>query len=95
MEKNIQSLMNDKIVVITTKDYEKTTVPLFCPVCEFPMKTSDDSVSYRKTFCCFKCENRWFNNLTKQLKVADKDSEQWKEYIEERALLSRIIFKFE
>jgi hypothetical protein len=94
MEKDIQSFMNDKIVVITTKDYQKTTVPLFCPICDFPMKTSDDSVSYRKNLCCFKCENRWLNNLTKKLQNPDKESEIWKEYIEERALLSRTIFNF-
>jgi hypothetical protein len=49
-------------VVISDK---KETVPLFCPVCEFAMISSDDRNSYASYQCCYDCELRWAQSMRK------------------------------
>lgn len=79
---------NNKLISIRPFD-KQTTVPLFCPLCEFPMKTIEDSVSYREYMLCNKCEQHWKNIPKEQI-----DPKRWQEYLEERELTSRPIFNF-
>lgn len=96
MDKEILSLENGKIIVIRPKDMS-TIVPLFCRCCSFPMKTMDDSISYRKHQVCSKCDDRWTNDKKVDWKTAllpDKSSEDWIEYIELRAFYAKTIITY-
>lgn len=66
-----------KILVVRPSD-ASTTVPLFCPLCQFPLKTSSDSIAYRKALCCDKCILFCRGNP----KVVPE--EEWLAYLEER-----------
>lgn len=90
-------LDNGAIVVIAP--FKMNTVPLFCSLCRFPMHTRDDGISYRQYGCCHHCDNHWRNypdvDLNKKSSWPDKSSDEWKEYIEHRRLLSTPILNFE
>jgi hypothetical protein len=45
------------VVIVPTLDYSVT--PLFCPICDFPMRTSDDMDCFEKAKCCESCYLRW------------------------------------
>jgi len=90
-------IQKEKVVVIIPSGIERVIVPLFCKICEFPMKTRDDSISFRKVGCCFRCDNRWTNTPGvdwENNKIPDKSSTEWKEYIEERFKLDKTIINF-
>lgn len=96
MEKEIISYCNDKVIVVKNKD-DLTTVPLFCHVCEFPMRTMEDSISFRKHGVCSQCDNRW--TFTKGVSwvsgvLPNKNSEEWSEYISLRDISSKPIINF-
>lgn len=93
---NIISLCEGNVISISSIERDRI-VPLFCPLCEFPLKTSDDSIAYDHCGVCVKCQNRWENTKEvdlNQKKYPDKSSELWKEYIEVRAFQAKPIFKF-
>lgn len=46
-----------------------TIVPIGCPICSLLMKTSDDSLAFRRFQCCDSCAARW----------AESRSDEWKE----------------
>lgn len=63
------------------------TVPLFCHVCKFPMKTLEDIISFKKTNCCAACDMRWSNSKLGNLKEGwkpDEKTDGWSEYMEIR-----------
>jgi hypothetical protein len=78
--------MDGKILVIRPSD-AATVVPLFCPLCGVSMKTTDDSISYRKVGCCEKC------HLVCKGDKSLLSPEQWGEYLEERRNAPRSLFK--
>lgn len=45
--------------VIKPNEQQATQQPIFCPVCEYIMKTSFDDEAYEKYECCEACSNRW------------------------------------
>jgi hypothetical protein len=49
---------NFKIInkVLIVKPSNKEITPLFCPICNFAMKTSDDFLSFKDYQCCDKCK---------------------------------------
>lgn len=55
-------------IVVKPEDAGEPTA-IFCPVCEFPMKDSDDSISFQENSCCKLCELRW----------AIPNKEKWKD----------------
>lgn len=94
--KNIKSLLDGKIVVVANDDETAIKTPLFCDICEFPMKTMEDSIAFRKAGCCNACDMRW-GTPSKDWDIKEgvypkKDSEEWLEYIEIKSLSSRSIF---
>jgi len=96
MEKEILTYSNGKVVVVKYKD-NSTTVPLFCKICEFPMKTMEDSISYRKHGVCSHCDNRWTNTRGVDWTSGTlpyKESEDWNEYINLRFISSKPIINF-
>lgn len=99
MFKGVESYNNGKVIVLIETEPKQTT-PLFCPVCEFPMKAPlDDAISFQKYGCCSKCDQRWTNfpGLEKWLSSkhpSEISKEFWDEYIEERRLFSRPLLTF-
>jgi hypothetical protein len=49
---------NGRVVVVKPKNKD-LIVPLFCPLCCFPMRTQDDVVSFRENEVCNKCDLYW------------------------------------
>jgi hypothetical protein len=88
----VSSLEGGKIIIIAPKDYEKTRTPLFCPLCEYPMKTMEDSMSYRSLGACEHCEKRWKKSrLIKNVEKLKKHK-SFHEYLLIRAISARPIF---
>ena len=83
----IKHLSNERIMVIAPKDFKELVIPLYCPLCEFPMKTKEDGLAYRKVELCEKCDYRW----TGKVESLDKESQEWIDYLQERVLLSKPI----
>jgi hypothetical protein len=81
-DKKIKTVLNGRVVVIAPTNTENI-VPIFCSCCNFPMKTSEDSVSFRKYGVCEHCHNRWSNKPGVEWPTGpDKNSDDWKTYIE-------------
>lgn len=86
-KKQIKFLHNGSVVIIKPSLEDKNLVPLFCNLCELPMKDSEDFYSFREFQCCKCCElsfartNRvnWNNGWR-----PDKNSNIWLEYIKNR-----------
>jgi len=96
MEKKIENLHDGKIVVVKPTD-TSNIVPLFCHLCCYPMKTVEDSISYRKVGVCSYCDGRWTNDRRINLKeniFPDKNWEEWAEYIEIRRISARSPISF-
>jgi hypothetical protein len=88
-QRDIKILANGKIVVVKPLIHSVIT-PLFCEVCEYPMKTSDDSAAYKMFGCCDRCALKFaFGNKEKWEKGWRPTSEDLKEYKEERELLAK------
>ena len=88
MEKKIESLHAGKVVIVKPSS-QTIIVPLFCGLCSYPMKSIEDSISYRKIGVCSHCDLRWTGDKRinwASEKYPDKDWEEWKEYIEIRAI---------
>jgi hypothetical protein len=88
MEKKIESLHDGKVVIVKPTN-QTIIVPLFCDLCSYPMKSIEDSISYRKIGICSHCDLRWTGDKRidwSSKKYPDKDWEEWKEYIEIRAI---------
>ena len=49
---------NGHHVIVPAIDY-KPSVPLFCPICDFPMRTADDREAFADLGCCEECLFRW------------------------------------
>lgn len=71
----------EKIVVVRPSKQLKTTTPLFCPLCSFPMKTFNDTLAYVNKQCCELCELKW-----KGTKPTDQNL--WNDYLNYRYLTS-------
>jgi hypothetical protein len=96
-KKTIETLMDGRLVVVKPEDMSET-VPLFCKICAYPMKTLEDSIAYRKVGTCSKCDGRWSNDKRvnwKEGKHPDPEWEEWAEYIKDRGISARspIIFR--
>jgi len=49
---------NGKLIIIKPTNVTHAA-PIFCPVCEAPMKTSEDSFAFRQHQCCHFCALDW------------------------------------
>lgn len=90
---------NGKVVVVFDEFTKAQQVPLFCPVCDFAMKTIDDSISFRDKGCCSKCDVYWSFKIGIDLRKPDDHPnklfpEEWNEYIKDREINSRPILIF-
>ena len=50
---------SDGTRVLTSLHDSIVLVPVFCPVCELPMRTDADDESYQSWSCCSFCEIHW------------------------------------
>jgi hypothetical protein len=93
-DRKIKSMLNDKLILVAPAD-TSNVVPLFCPCCEFPMRSSEDGVSFRKQGVCSHCDNRWTNKPGVSWPAGpDKSSEDWETYIKYRNTLSKPVITF-
>ena len=93
-DQKMKTTCQGKIIVIVSKDFEKNTIPLFCPICNFPMRTKEDGLAFRKVGCCEKCDNRWSSSKGinwEEGKLPDKTSEEWIEYYNYRLIQTKPI----
>lgn len=81
----------DTIFIIAPKNFNKIHVPLFCPLCEFPMKTKEDIIEYNREKLCEKCSYKWSDKKDIIYKKYFKDSDEWEKYLEYRENVSRIV----
>lgn len=86
--KQSDSLENDPFYVFKPKNYE--AIPIFCPVCEFTMRSFEDVLSFKDSKCCFECET-FFVKSNIQI---DKSSQKYSEYIAKRLQRSSFSFNF-
>lgn len=93
--KQIKYLLDGKIIVIAPKALKQIIVPLFCPLCNLPMKTKEDGVSYRNLNCCEQCELHFGTAIKIEKKSIDeiKIGSKWREYIVDRLNRSRKLLK--
>jgi len=66
-------------------------------MCEFPMKTIEDSIAFRKNGVCSHCDGRWTNDKRvswSEGRLPDKSWDDWKEYIALRAIYARLLITF-
>lgn len=91
MSKSIESLHNGKVVIVKSTE-QNNIVPLFCKLCCYPMKTIEDSISYRKVGTCSHCNNRWSSDKRVSLienRYPNKQSPEWIEYMEIRRISAK------
>jgi len=81
---------NKTLFVIAPKDFKKKLVPLFCPLCDFPMISKEDVSSYKKHNLCEKCSYKWEYKNIKKI----KGSEEFYEYLEVMKILKRTKLNF-
>jgi hypothetical protein len=97
---------NGQVIVIRPKTY-KLVVPLFCPICEFPLTTADDASTFREHSCCYKCDLYWRRSyITRWEDKSINDGlgwrpsldplfwEQWLDYLKRRTILEKPTIKF-
>ena len=92
----MKSMSNDKIIVIAPTDLKKIVVPLFCPLCTYPMKTKEDSASYRNIGCCEICEMRFGTAIKVEKKTfleITREHQAWSEYLKDRLNRSKNLIK--
>lgn len=87
--REMKVVSDGKLLVVRPFDQE-VSVPLFCPLCTLPLRTADDSMAYRKTRTCDKCNLRW----GKEPEEVDKTTPEFAEYLKEREILQRPLLIF-
>ena len=88
--------INNGVLVVRPNDKDNV-IPLFCPVCEFSMQTADDFLSYKEVSCCFKCKVHLAAQCVDEWKAGkrpDKNSEEYKKYIDFRKQTFKPIIRF-
>jgi len=91
-QREIKFTRDKKIAVIGPKGFKETVVPLFCPLCVFPMRTKEDSLAYHKRGVCEHCDMRWGSSRRIARKNGPeliKKTKDWEDYIETRLKLNR------
>jgi hypothetical protein len=76
----------DNFVVIKPESHE--AIPIFCPMCSFPMRDAEDILMYNEKKCCFSCDT-WFVLPNKEY---DPLSEYGKKYLNHRKQRMTISF---
>lgn len=80
---------SEQFYVFVPKNHE--VIPIFCPVCEFVLKTFDDILSYKESKACFLCETTFI----KAGLAANKESDVYKKYLKKRKQMHKVSFEFE
>lgn len=92
--KKIKMLADGRVAIVTPEDTSEI-IPLFCCCCDFPMKTADDSISYRKHKICSQCDDRWTSKPGIVWPSGpEKTSIEWQTYLENRLLLEKPTINF-
>lgn len=84
--REMKKLNGGDVILVAPKSQREYIVPLFCPLCEFPMKTREDAEAFLDCRTCDPCKKEW-----KEIEPIDFSSENWVKYRERRKLLAKTI----
>lgn len=71
--KKFEEMENGSVFVIRSENM--ITVPLYCPLCEMPMQTQDDGISFKELGCCYLCDLEYRPKLLDYRVVEDNQLE--------------------
>ena len=75
----------DNITLIIPHHAMENFTPIFCPICDLPMLTADDSASYAEFSCCEECKLRWAESRREEWKHGWRPVESdLKDYVDQR-----------
>lgn len=74
--------------VFKPEDHE--VIPIFCPICDFAMRTFDDIISFKEDKCCLECSNFFIKGKNE----LDKSSEKFRLYLKKRISQNNFSFDF-
>jgi len=92
-ENRTEILENGRLLLVFPTD-ENAIVPIFCPVCSFPMRTLEDSIVFRSHQCCTHCQMRWSGTSLGKWDEGWRpglSTEGWVEYLIYRKAISRAL----
>lgn len=72
------------------KPQEHEAIPIFCPICDFAMRTFDDILSFKEDKCCLECSTFFIKGKIDP----DKNSEKFKNYLKKRISQNNFSFDF-
>ncbi len=75
------------ILVVAPRGHDEVVVPLFCPMCEYTIKTQEDTEAYHAKGMCKNCKSFW---ATKNFDI-DTDIPDWHEYLDDMILNYKFI----
>jgi hypothetical protein len=81
-------------VIIVPDDYNenKSSMPLFCDVCQIRFNNKDDEKAFKEFKCCFACANEWaYTHKPEWLNGWRPDQEKIKKSIEKRFFTNPVI----
>lgn len=83
-------LGDGKVIAVKPKNMD-AVVPIFCPLCEFPNRTSDDSSAFREGGVCYACDIRWRRPYLDRWNNEGwrPSGQEWQAYLDNRELLSK------
>jgi hypothetical protein len=82
-KREFKKINDGNVILVAPVGQRQHVVPLFCPLCECPMKTQEDAEVYLKNRLCSHCLKEWG-----EINPIDYKSEKWKEYKEKREILA-------
>lgn len=74
-----RSELDGKVVIVAPRNHEELTIPLFCDICQFTIKTQMDVEAFKSSKCCDMCKKEFG-----ETPEPDKTSDAFDEYIAKR-----------
>jgi hypothetical protein len=85
-QNRLTKILNNGKILIVKPANKDLIVPLFCPICNFPMRTLQDSIAFRDVETCHMCDLKWQRPYKEQWMNGWRPYEHalWNDYIKER-----------
>lgn len=74
-----KSELDGKVVIVAPKNHDELTIPLFCDICQFTIKTQMDVEAFKTAECCSTCKKEFGETPN-----PDRTSDAFDEYIAKR-----------
>lgn len=82
--KGFSRLEENFYVIVPSIDYVPS-LPLFCPLCSFPIRTAEDREAFDEGQCCETCYLRWVQSRRVEWKEGWRPNEDdFSHYLDER-----------